>query len=64
MLEPKYFVAIGSRYCVCMDSSGVMLYVRVRSAKPVEWAWSSKLLSPRLKTAARRVLGAHFAASV
>jgi hypothetical protein len=64
MLYPEYFVSVGSRYCVCMDSSGVMLYVRVHRSKPVEWSWTPQLLSPRLKSAARRVLGEHFAARV
>lgn len=64
MLNPEYFVAVGWRYFVCMDSTGLMLYGRLRLGKPVEWTWTPQLLSPRLKTAARRVLGEHFAARV
>ena len=64
MLAPKYFVAIGARYCVCLDATGRLLYVRLRNRKSVEWAWSPRLLSTRLKTAARRVLGEFFAVRV
>jgi hypothetical protein len=64
MRAPKYFIAVGSDYYVCMDVNGLMLYVRPRRSKPIEWAWSASMLSPRLKSITRRVLSEYFAVNV